>query len=126
MKVIGNIIWFLFGGFESAVALFFLGIIYSRRPGTPADKMPGQLSNAVKEERSRAAIQVAAEMADAYRKNLINTSQIVLFEQEDGVYYTGYTPNYVKVYAKGRDLHNEIRQVRLTELFQDGVLGELV
>ncbi len=28
MKVIGNIIWFLFGGFESAVALFFLGIIY--------------------------------------------------------------------------------------------------
>jgi len=99
---------------------------YSRRPGTPADKMPGQLSNAVKEERSRAAIQVAAEMADAYRKNLINTSQIVLFEQEDGVYYTGHTPNYVKVYAKGSDLHNEFRQVRITGLHQDGVLGELV
>ena len=99
---------------------------YSRRPGTPADKMPGQLSNAVKEERSRAAIQVAAEMADAYRKNLINTSQIVLFEQEDGVYYTGHTPNYVKVYAKGSDLHNEFRLVRITGLHQDGVLGELV
>ena len=99
---------------------------YSRRPGTPADKMSGQLSNAVKEARSRAAIKIAGEMSDAYRKELINTCQFVLFEQEDGVYYTGYTPNYVKVYAKGRDLHNEIRQVRLTELFQDGLLGELV
>lgn len=26
MKVLGNIIWFLFGGFESAVVLFFYGI----------------------------------------------------------------------------------------------------
>jgi len=32
----------------------------------------------------------------------------------------------VKVYAKGSDLHNEFRQVRITGLHQDGVLGELV
>ena len=99
---------------------------YSRRPGTPADKMSGQLSNAVKEERSRAAIAVAAQMSAAYRKELMNTCHFVLFEQEDGVYYTGYTPNYVKVYAKGKDLHNEVRQVRLNALFEDGMLGELV
>ena len=99
---------------------------YSRRPGTPADKMSGQLSNAVKEERSRAAIAVASHMSAAYRKELMNTCQFVLFEQEDGVYYTGYTPNYVKVYAKGKDLHNEVRQVRLNALFEDGMLGELV
>ena len=99
---------------------------YSRRPGTPADKMSGQLSNAVKEERSRAAIAIANEMSAAYRKELINTCQFVLFEQEDGVYYTGYTPNYVKVYAKGSDLHNEVRQVRLTGLYEDGMIGELV
>ena len=99
---------------------------YSRRPGTPADKMSGQLSNAVKEERSRAAIAVAAQMSAAYRKELMNTCHFVLFEQEDGVYYTGYTPNYVKVYAKGKNLHNEVRQVRLNALFEDGMLGELV
>ena len=99
---------------------------YSRRPGTPADKMSGQLSNAVKEERSRAAIAVADELSAAYRKELMNTCHFVLFEQEDGVYYTGYTPNYVKVYAKGKDLHNEVRQVRLNALFEDGMLGELV
>ena len=99
---------------------------YSRRPGTPADKMPGQLSNAVKEERSRAAIRVADEMSAAYRNCLVNTLQFVLFEQEDGVYYTGHAPNYVKVYVEGQALHNQIRQVQITGLYKDGVLGRLV
>ncbi len=98
---------------------------YSRRPGTPADKMPGQLSNAVKEERSRKAIAVAAEMSRAYRKNLVNTTVSVLFEEKDGVYYTGHTPNYVKVYVQGDDLHNKVCQVTVTELYADGVLGRL-
>ena len=53
---------------------------YSRRPGTPADKMPGQLGNAVKEARSRAAIAVAEEMSREYREKLIGTIQPVLFE----------------------------------------------
>lgn len=99
---------------------------YSRRPGTPADKMPGQLNNAVKEERSRAAIAVAEEMSYTYRKSLINTRLPVLFEEKDGAYYTGHTPNYIKVYAEGEQLHNQIREVTVTELYRDGVLGVLV
>ena len=98
---------------------------YSRRPGTPADKMPGQHSNAVKEERSRKAIAVAAEMSRAYRQNLVGATVSVLFEEKDGVYYTGHTPNYVKVYVKGEDLHNKVCQVTVTELHSDGVLGRL-
>ena len=47
----------------------------------------------------------------------------VLFEQTDGDYYTGHAPNYVKVYSSGKDLHNEIRHVRITSVFADGVLG---
>ena len=99
---------------------------YSRRPGTPADKMPGQHSNAVKEDRSRRAIAVATEMSLAYRENLIGTEQSVLFEEAEGEFYTGHAPNYVKVYVKGEDLHNHIRQVRITAIHQDGVLGEIL
>ena len=98
---------------------------YSRRPGTPADKMPGQHSNAVKEARSRAAIAVAEEMSKTYRENLLGTVQEVLFEEPEGEYFTGHCPNYVKVYVKGEDLHNQIRKVRLTAIYQDGLLGEL-
>ena len=96
---------------------------YSRRPGTPADKMPGQHSNAVKEARSRAAIAVAQEMSRAYRGNLIGTTQSVLFEEPEDGYYTGHAPNYVKVYVQGDDLHNEIRDVTITGVYKDGVLG---
>ncbi len=99
---------------------------YSRRPGTPADKMPGQLPNAVKEERSREAIQVAEEMSLAYRKALEGTVLPVLFEEAEGAYYTGHAPNYVKFYVPGEALHNQIRPVRVVSPYQDGVLGELL
>ena len=99
---------------------------YSRRPGTPADKMPGQHTNDVKEVRSAAAIAVAEELSTAYREKMRDTIAEVLFEQADGVYYYGHTPNYIKVYVPATDLHNQIRQVRITDLFRDGVLGELV
>ena len=98
---------------------------YSRRPGTPADKMPDQLGNAVKEARSRKAIAVAEEMSRTYRQNLLNTQVQVLFEEQDGVYYTGHTPNYVKVYVQGEALHNRVCSVTLTELYRDGMLGIL-
>ena len=97
---------------------------YSRRPGTPAADMPGQLPNAVKEERSRRAIAVAEEMSRAYREALIGTTQAVLFEDREGEYFTGHAPNYVKVYIKGENLHNEIREVTVTEVLGDGVIGE--
>ena len=96
---------------------------YSRRPGTPADKMPGQLGNAAKEARSRAAIAVAEEMSKAYRENLVGKNLEVLFEERDGEFFTGHAPNYVKVYAVGENLHNEIRTVTVTGVYKDGVIG---
>ena len=99
---------------------------YSRRPGTPADKMPGQHNNATKEARSRAAIAVADQMSRAYREALIGTTQSVLFEEQEGDLCTGHAPNYVKVYAKGENLHNQIRSVTITALYQDGVVGEIL
>lgn len=99
---------------------------YSRRPGTPADKMPGQHSNATKEARSRAAIAVAERMCRQFRQNLIGSVQEVLFEEKSGQHYTGHASNYVKVYAPGENLHNQLRPVRILEIWEDGVLGEIV
>ena len=99
---------------------------YSRRPGTPADKMPGQLGNDTKEARSRAAIAVAEEMSRDYREQLIGTVHAVLFEERSGEFYTGHAPNYVKVYAGGENLHNEIRTVEITQVYQDGVIGRIL
>ena len=98
---------------------------YSRRPGTPADKMPQQHNNDTKEHRSREAIAVAEEMRLAYLDTQADTRQSVLFEEPEGEYFTGHTPNYVKVYVKEENLHNELREVTLLEPFRDGMLGVL-
>ena len=98
---------------------------YSRRPGTPADKMPGQHNNATKETRSRAAIALAEEMSRAYREGFVGRTLEVLFEEREGEFYTGHAPNYIKVYARGENLHNEIRTVTVLEVYRDGVIGRL-
>ena len=99
---------------------------YSRRPGTPADKMPGQHDNATKETRSRAAIEVAEQMSRAYRENLIGSVQQVLFEEPEKGCFAGHAPNYIKVYVRGDALHNAVRAVRITGLCREGVEGELI
>jgi threonylcarbamoyladenosine tRNA methylthiotransferase MtaB len=99
---------------------------YSRRPGTPADKMPMQHNNATKEDRSRRAIAVAEEMSRSYRAKLVGTTLEVLFEEPEDGFFTGHSPNYIKVYAQGENLHNQLRQVEVTGLFRDGVEGKLL
>ena len=99
---------------------------YSRRPGTPADKMPGQHPNAVKSERSRRAIDLADQMTTRYRSQMIGQTVSVLFEEPSEGLFTGHAPNYVRVYAEGEALHNQLRQVCITGLHRDGVVGTLV
>ena len=99
---------------------------YSRRPGTPADKLPGQIGNAIKEARSASAIAVAAEMNRAYRTSMLGSVQQVLFEESSGDCWTGHAPNSIRVYAPGERLHNKVLPVRITGLLDDGVLGEVI
>jgi len=99
---------------------------YSRRPGTPADKMPGQHSNETKENRSRAAIAVAEKMSKRYRENMIGKQYAVLFEEAEDGFFIGHAPNYVKIYAQTqKDLHNQVLPVRISAPFRDGVLALL-
>ncbi len=97
---------------------------YSRRPGTPAAKLPGQLSNAVKEERSAAACARAAECSARFRSAMIGSVQKVLFEQDEDGCSTGHAGNSVLCYLPEPGLHNELLDVRVTGLHGDGLLVE--
>ena len=98
---------------------------YSRRPGTPADRMTNQHSNDTKEDRSAAAIKVAQAMYRDFLEKQVGTCQQVLFEQPEKGYFAGHTPNYCKVYVKGENLHNQTLNVTITGLYADGLLGKL-
>ena len=98
---------------------------YSRRPGTPADRLPGQLSRQEKERRSAEAIRVEQELAAAYRAAMVGSIQQVLFEQPEEGLFAGHAPNYVKIYAPGEDLKNELRPVRIEAVYAEGVRGTI-
>ena len=96
---------------------------YSRRPGTLADRMDGQLPNCVKEDRSARAIAVCERLSEAFRREMLGSTQQVLFEQPEGDFFTGHAMNSVKVFVRADALHNQVLPVRITELTDGGVFG---
>ncbi len=99
---------------------------YSKRAGTPAATMPDQILKTEKAERASRGAKVAKALRESFDKAMLDTVQEVLFEQTEGVFFTGHARNGVKVYAKGENLYNALCLVRPTSLAEDGVIGELL
>ena len=100
---------------------------YSKRPGTPADKMPGQVLKTVKEERAHRGAAVAAEMERAYLERWVGREEPVLFEEEREGLWRGYTTRYTEVKVESdENLHNQIRTVRIEAVEGSALRGELV
>lgn len=91
---------------------------YSRRSGTKAADMPGQLQKKVKEDRARQLIALGEELAAAYAKSLLGTWQEVLFEEEEEGFAQGYTPQYMRVRMPEAQ-PGEMRSVLLTDYQND-------
>ncbi|MDD6339781.1 MAG: tRNA (N(6)-L-threonylcarbamoyladenosine(37)-C(2))-methylthiotransferase MtaB [Butyrivibrio sp.] len=105
---------------------------YSRRKGTVADKMEGQLTDRIKSERSDVLLEMDEQFSNAYRASYIGKTTRILTEeiQEIGgeAYMTGYTDTYVKVAVPVRKcpqiVDNEIINVRITGLLtKEMVIG---
>ncbi len=97
---------------------------YSRRPGTPAATMPGQIPAPVKKERVARLQRAADEMAaDFCRAHLGETAGVLLETDADGV-RDGLTGTYIRVYTDVAAPLGEITPLRLTRLHRDGVWGE--
>ncbi len=104
---------------------------YSRRPGTPAAAMPGQVSNAVKALRARRAADAGARSRDAYLRSWVGQDLPVLFEEEvatsAGPYWRGYAPNYVEICSPcDAPLHNVERRVHVTAVDGPQLRGEVL
>lgn len=78
---------------------------YSKRAGTMAAKMKGQVPGQVKAVRSDELIALGARLRDKYVRGFIGMEKEVLLEEEveyEGeLYLTGHTKEYVRVYVKG-------------------------
>jgi threonylcarbamoyladenosine tRNA methylthiotransferase MtaB len=100
---------------------------FSPRPGTKAASMPGQISELVKSERCRQLRALAGESSRVFHGLFLNKESEVLWEQATTGIWSGYTPNYIRVYAdSASNLINQLQMVRITGLYRDGVWGELI
>ena len=105
---------------------------YSRRQGTVADRMEGQVSEQEKAARSDMLIQTQTRLMQRYREYYLETEQDVLFEEvteiEGRFYLTGYTGSYVRVVVPIADTVaaekacNTIASVRITGQMDAGML----
>ena len=97
---------------------------YSKRRGTPAEKMPNQVDGNIKEQRSRTLIQLSNECENSYNESYIGKNVKVLFEEFEDGYFRGHTTNYMMVNVKGeakdeKTFVNQILNVKIESNNED-------
>jgi threonylcarbamoyladenosine tRNA methylthiotransferase MtaB len=108
---------------------------FSRRAGTVADTLPGQVPENIKHARVAAVAEVAASTGLAFRRSMIGTVINVLFEREkpdSKPIPHGFSENYTNVVLPGVKLNpgetyrNKLLPVRIISARETGCEGELV
>ena len=96
---------------------------YSQRKGTKAAVMQNQVDGSVKEQRSKALLNLSDENEARYNSEYVGKNVEVLFEEKDGEFYKGHTSNYIEVFAKGENLENVICSVKVSESCSNHLIG---
>lgn len=100
---------------------------YSPRKGTAAAEMNDQISPEEKKRRARVLSDISEEVSANFRKSCIGKNMIGLFEEIHGDYMTGYTDNYIRIYAGADKMNlNRLIDVNLIDNHKDGVWVEIV
>ncbi len=97
---------------------------YSRRPGTPADKMPGQNTSAVKSARAHEAGLAAKRMHEEFMDGSVGTTLPVLFETEEDGFSIGHSDTYVLVKVPGTGLRGSLKNVQILGREGEKLLGQ--
>ena len=92
---------------------------YSPREGTLAAKMTNQIDGNIKEERSQRLIELSNKNEREYNEKYIGKSVEVLFEEEKDGLWSGYTKNYVRVFAESdENLENRLKKIEIKDFYE--------
>ncbi len=98
---------------------------YSKRDGTKASIMDGQVQENIKKERAKKLIEVSNELEKEYYSKFINKELEVLIEENIDDKSIGHTSNYIKVVIDGALNRNEFYKVKIIEVKKEYVIGKL-
>lgn len=100
---------------------------YSRRDGTVAAKMIGQVDETIKSKRSEDLTSVGESLKENYRKEKIGEKVSVLFEEEKEIngikYQVGHTKEYIEVAVETKEnLAGKIEEVFLKDFIDNEIM----
>lgn len=103
---------------------------YSRRKGTIADRMEGQLSANEKKERVRILLELDRAESDNFRNSKIgDTTNIIVEETKDiggKTYYVGHTPEYIMTAidfeTSGKEIIGKVLNVKIERSLSEGIM----
>ena len=106
---------------------YFHAFTYSDRKGTGSYNLKPKVDHHVKKERNRIMIEMGERKKLAFYDSFLGRSMNVLFEESHDGWWEGFSDNYMRVAVKSEsDLKNEIKQVRLIEVKNQKILGEII
>lgn len=99
---------------------------YSRREGTRADRMEGQIPEQVKTARSHVLIELGKQQKQKFMEYYLGREVEILFEEQARIhgktYWIGHTREYLKVAAETKEsLENCIKIGKIGGFVEDGV-----
>ena len=99
---------------------------YSRREGTRADRMEGQIPEQVKTARSHVLIELGKQQKQKFMEYYLGKEVEILFEEQAQIhgktYWIGHTREYLKVAAETKEsLENCIKIGKIGGFVEDGV-----
>lgn len=102
---------------------------YSKRAGTKAAEMPFQVDGNLKEERSKALIDLNLKNEVEFMEGYIGRSMSVLYEEKVSSSensYVGYTENYIKVITESsEDIRGEIVPTKVVAVEAEHMIGKI-
>ena len=99
---------------------------FSKREGTPAAVMAGQLPESVKNERVKRLMELDEVLRRENAERFIGRTLDVLFETEKDGVYTGHAPNMLEVCTRAdEDRKGKIVPVTLTAYDGEKAVGEI-
>ena len=101
---------------------------YSKRDGTKAASMKPEVDGNVKKVRLKELEAIEEVNRLNFLKNQIGKALSVLFESKSDMegYKSGYSTNYLRVNVKADIGDNEVRDVLITEIKNDELVGKLI
>ncbi len=98
---------------------------YSRREGTPASTMNNQVDDVVKKNRVREVIALSNNLENKYYNKYIGKVLDGVVEVRKNICLV-LTSNYISVIVNNKLKNNDIVKVRITNVIDDKVYGEIV